>query len=494
MLEQYYIQYELNGCCLRAPWIMEKDDFKYQLSFGDDVFGGPRWRDLVGAEAADGYVAARRGAGDARPRRQAGEAQLRPRRRPGRGDPAGARQSGGAPADVQHLHGRTGRLRRAGRVPGVVARLPSRCRSRRRTTRRGSTTPRRSSCSAGARATTSRSWPTRRSTTGARPTTPARFGTRADVDPRSIVAGLARARTSSRAGALRAAARLLHRALRRGAALAGGGARAREPDRRTHRLQRRLRAAGRHRSSRRHRRRAVDAARDGRIRAYSAALDSSVDIPPGAALDPGEPAWANYLRGVVAGFARRGVVTARDGRGDRVGGAAGRRAVEQRGARGRDRHAARGGCRGTRWTRARRRGCAARPSTTSPACPCGLMDQLASVFGEESGALLIDCQFEVVRRGAVRRPGRGAADLQHQHAPRAVRRRLPAPPHRVHRGRARAGRRQPARRHARDGRSGARHLRSGRAPPRPPRDDRKRAHAGGRRPPREARVRRGRAR
>lgn len=57
MLEQYYIQYDLNGCCLRAPWIMEKDDFKYQLSFGEDVFGGPRWRDLVGAEKADEYIA-----------------------------------------------------------------------------------------------------------------------------------------------------------------------------------------------------------------------------------------------------------------------------------------------------------------------------------------------------------------------------------------------------------------------------------------------------
>lgn len=56
MLEQYYIQYDLNGCCLRAPWIMEKDDFKYALSFGEDVFGGPRWRELVGAERADSYV------------------------------------------------------------------------------------------------------------------------------------------------------------------------------------------------------------------------------------------------------------------------------------------------------------------------------------------------------------------------------------------------------------------------------------------------------
>jgi UDP-glucose 4-epimerase len=57
MLEQYYVQCDLNGCCLRAPWIMEKDDFKYQLSFGEDVFGGPRWRDLVGAKKADEYVA-----------------------------------------------------------------------------------------------------------------------------------------------------------------------------------------------------------------------------------------------------------------------------------------------------------------------------------------------------------------------------------------------------------------------------------------------------
>ena len=56
MLEQYYVQYNLSGCCLRAPWIMEKDDFKYTLSFGEDVFGGPRWRDLVGPERADEYV------------------------------------------------------------------------------------------------------------------------------------------------------------------------------------------------------------------------------------------------------------------------------------------------------------------------------------------------------------------------------------------------------------------------------------------------------
>jgi nucleoside-diphosphate-sugar epimerase len=57
MLQQYYVQYDFPGCCLRAPWIMEKDDFKYQLSFGDDVFGGPRWNELVGREAAVRYQA-----------------------------------------------------------------------------------------------------------------------------------------------------------------------------------------------------------------------------------------------------------------------------------------------------------------------------------------------------------------------------------------------------------------------------------------------------
>lgn len=55
MLEQAQIQYGFPGCCLRAPWIMEKDDFKFTLSFGEDVFGGPRWRDIVGTQKADQY-------------------------------------------------------------------------------------------------------------------------------------------------------------------------------------------------------------------------------------------------------------------------------------------------------------------------------------------------------------------------------------------------------------------------------------------------------
>ncbi|THK36124.1 NAD(P)-dependent oxidoreductase [Ensifer sp. MPMI2T] len=56
MLEQFGIQYGLNGCCLRAPWIMEKDDFRYTLSFGDDVFGGPVWKNLVPEADAKRYA------------------------------------------------------------------------------------------------------------------------------------------------------------------------------------------------------------------------------------------------------------------------------------------------------------------------------------------------------------------------------------------------------------------------------------------------------
>jgi UDP-glucose 4-epimerase len=57
MLQQYFVQYDLDGCCLRAPWILEKDDLRFHLSFGPDVFGAPRWCDLAGAEAAAGHAA-----------------------------------------------------------------------------------------------------------------------------------------------------------------------------------------------------------------------------------------------------------------------------------------------------------------------------------------------------------------------------------------------------------------------------------------------------
>jgi nucleoside-diphosphate-sugar epimerase len=53
MLTQFAIQYGINTCCLRAPWIMEKDDFRYSLSFGDDLFGGPDWKTIVPTDVAE---------------------------------------------------------------------------------------------------------------------------------------------------------------------------------------------------------------------------------------------------------------------------------------------------------------------------------------------------------------------------------------------------------------------------------------------------------
>ncbi len=53
MLTQFGIQYGINWCILRAPWIMEKDDFRYTLSFGEDVFGGPDWKTLVPEAVAE---------------------------------------------------------------------------------------------------------------------------------------------------------------------------------------------------------------------------------------------------------------------------------------------------------------------------------------------------------------------------------------------------------------------------------------------------------
>jgi UDP-glucose 4-epimerase len=56
MLEQYGIAYDLDGVCLRAPWIMDRDDFRYSLSFGPDQFGGPPWGELASGAVPDGAV------------------------------------------------------------------------------------------------------------------------------------------------------------------------------------------------------------------------------------------------------------------------------------------------------------------------------------------------------------------------------------------------------------------------------------------------------
>ncbi|MGE4249680.1 MAG: NAD-dependent epimerase/dehydratase family protein [Parvibaculaceae bacterium] len=56
LLVQAHIQYGLQGCCLRAPWIMADDDLRQALTFAPDVFGVPRWHEEVGAARAADYA------------------------------------------------------------------------------------------------------------------------------------------------------------------------------------------------------------------------------------------------------------------------------------------------------------------------------------------------------------------------------------------------------------------------------------------------------
>ena len=56
LLTQAHIQYGLQGCCLRAPWIMADDDLRHALSFSPQVFGVPRWHEEVGLERAAEYA------------------------------------------------------------------------------------------------------------------------------------------------------------------------------------------------------------------------------------------------------------------------------------------------------------------------------------------------------------------------------------------------------------------------------------------------------
>ena len=55
MLQQYFVQYNLDGTCLRAPWIMQGEDVKRHLTFGKQVFGVPEWHKMVKAQTALEY-------------------------------------------------------------------------------------------------------------------------------------------------------------------------------------------------------------------------------------------------------------------------------------------------------------------------------------------------------------------------------------------------------------------------------------------------------
>ncbi len=133
-----------------------------------------------------------------------------------------------------------------------------------------------------------------------------------------------------------------------------------------------------------------------RLRAFSAAVDTTVDIPLDGVLAPGEPGWANYLRGVVSGFGQRGKIP---GPIDAAivsdvplgGGLSSSAALEVATATLLE------AVTGTTLEPREKARLCRQAEHEFAGVPCGLMDQLASVMGDESGALLIDCQFEVVR-------------------------------------------------------------------------------------------------
>ena len=143
----------------------------------------------------------------------------------------------------------------------------------------------------------------------------------------------------------------------------------------------------------------------GLLRVHSLAIGETVEIPVGAAEPPraGPPAWANYVRGVVAIAARRGLgappldaVIASDV--PLGGGLSSSAALEVATATLLEAVAGR-----TLPPVDKARLCREAEHEYA-GVPCGLMDQLASVLGDPRGALLIDCRAETARLVAIDDP------------------------------------------------------------------------------------------
>jgi len=138
-----------------------------------------------------------------------------------------------------------------------------------------------------------------------------------------------------------------------------------------------------------------DAARP-RLRFHSAALTSSVDIPLDVRPEVGAPGWANYVRGVVAGFQQRALpVPALDALAvsdvPLGGGLSSSAALEV--ATATLLEAATGAVL-ERLDKAR---LCRQAEHDFAHVPCGLMDQMTAVLGDESGPLLLDFQAETAR-------------------------------------------------------------------------------------------------
>jgi galactokinase len=133
-----------------------------------------------------------------------------------------------------------------------------------------------------------------------------------------------------------------------------------------------------------------------RLRLWSRELQAEVELPLESPVLPSEPAWANYVRGVIDGCLRRGlplpaldaVVVSDLPLG---GGLSSSAALEVATATALE---AASGIRLSPVDKAR---LCQEAEQRFAGVPCGIMDQLASSLGDASGALLVDCESEVVR-------------------------------------------------------------------------------------------------
>ncbi|HZU85598.1 MAG TPA: galactokinase [Polyangiaceae bacterium] len=133
-----------------------------------------------------------------------------------------------------------------------------------------------------------------------------------------------------------------------------------------------------------------------RLRLHSAAIGSSVDVALDAPVKSGPPRWSSYVRGVVAGFHRRGAqIPALDGwiESDVPSGAglSSSAALEVAVATLLETAS------GTQLAPVEKAKLCQRAEHEFAGVPCGLMDQLIATLGDESGPLLIDCRSEIAR-------------------------------------------------------------------------------------------------
>jgi galactokinase len=129
---------------------------------------------------------------------------------------------------------------------------------------------------------------------------------------------------------------------------------------------------------------------------HSADVHGSVTLPLGTTLRREAPAWANYVRGVVAGFQRRGVslpplaaAVASDV--PLGGGLSSSAALEVATATLLE------AATGVTLDRVEKARLCQAAEHEFAGVPCGLMDPLASILGEARGPLLIDCRTGAAR-------------------------------------------------------------------------------------------------